>query len=104
MTAAFIEAIHLIIITLVVFAGVYMIAVLVFAGVRKICVYTGEIVTECMKRQQKKIHLLCKHEWIEKTSWKVYEFARCNDHISVELQCRKCGKKKTICIYENEVM
>lgn len=66
-------------------------------------VYLEEKLKEIMKRQQK-IRFLCKHEWIEKKVWKHFGLTECTNHDEIELMCRKCGKKKTICIYENEVM
>lgn len=62
-------------------------------------------VQELMDRQCK-IRFLCKHEYVKKTTWRVFEHKFSNNSNLVEeinMQCRKCGKKKTIKFYEEEV-
>lgn len=59
---------------------------------------------EFMNRQCK-IRCLCRHEYVKKATWTHIEHAFSKDGVyrEYDLQCRKCGKKKTINIYEEEV-
>lgn len=52
-------------------------------------------IKEIMKRQTK-IQLLCQHEYVPKYRWYKDKYSE------YELECRKCGHKKTICFYEEK--
>lgn len=55
-------------------------------------------IKDIMNRQSK-IRCLCKHEYVLKRKWIGWG----NDYDEYVFVCRKCGKKKSISVYENEV-
>lgn len=75
--------------------GVYTVVFIVFLIISEIIIPK---IKDIMNRQNK-IRCLCKHEYVLKRKWIGWG----NDYDEYVFVCRKCGKKKSISVYENEV-